>query len=69
MQRLYRRKVRAYFNSNGNVICGGEWFYECATKMKESRNYSGDQLELKMKQIDFHYKKSIEKQTGRKEYK
>ena len=69
MQRLYRRKVRAYFNLNGNVICGGEWFYECVIKMREGRQYSSEQLGLKMRQIDVEYKKSVEKQTGRKEYK
>ena len=29
----------------------------------------GEQMDLKMRQIDFQYKKSVEKQTGRKEYK
>ena len=69
MQRIYRRKVRAYFRINGNVIGDGEWFYECVMKMREGRKYSGEQLELKMQQVDFHYKKAVEQQTGRKEYK
>ena len=69
MQRLYRKKVRGYFRANSNSIGGGEWFYECVIKMREGRQYSGEQLELKMRQVDFQYKKSVEKQTGRKEYK
>ena len=68
MQRLYRKKVRGYFSANSNSIGGGEWFYECVVKMREGRQYSGEQLALKMRQIDYHYKKSVEKQTGRKEY-
>ena len=69
MQRLYRKKVRVYFTTNGNSIGGGEWFYELVVKMREGRQYSGEQLELKMRHIDFQYKKSVEKQTGRTEYK
>ena len=69
MQRLYRKKVHGYFSTNGNSIGGGEWFYECVIKMREGRQYSGEQLKLKMRQIDAEYKKSVEKQTGRKEYK
>ena len=69
MQRLYRKKVLGYFSTNGNTIGGGEWFYECVIKMREGRQYSGEQLKLKMRQIDAEYKKSVEKQTGRKEYK
>ena len=69
MQRMYRKKVRAYFSTNGNSIGGGEWFYECVMKMREGRQYSGEQLKLKMRQIDAEYKKAVEKQTGRKEYK
>ena len=68
MQRLYRKKVSGYFRTNSNSIGDGEWFYECVVKMRDGRQYSGEQLELKMRQIDYHYKKSVEKQTGRKEY-
>ena len=68
MQRLYRKNVSGYFRTNSNSIGGGEWFYECVVKMRDGRQYSGEQLELKMRQIDYHYKKSVEKQTGRKEY-
>ena len=63
MQRLYRKKVRGYFSTNGNSIGGGEWLYECVIKMREGRQYSGEQLKLKMRQIDAEYKKSVEKQT------
>lgn len=69
MQRLYRRKVSVYFRTNSNSIGGGEWFYGCVVKMRDGRQYSGEQLALKMRQIDYHYKKSVEKQTGRKDYK
>ena len=63
MQRLYRKKVRGYFSTNGNSIGGGEWLYDCVIKMREGRQYSGEQLKLKMRQIDAEYKKSVEKQT------
>ena len=69
MQRLYRKKVRGYFRTNGNSIGGGEWLCECVMKMRDGRKLHLEQLELKMRQIDFQYKKSVEKQTGRKEYK
>ena len=68
MQRLYRRKISGYFRTNSNSI-GGEWFYECVMKMRDGRKLHGEQLKLKMRQIDAEYKKSVEKQTGRNEYK
>ena len=77
MQRLYRRKVRAYFRINWTAIESAQiekygWFDRAdmvqmvKEKMKAARNFQFDQLRLKMKQIDAEINKSIEAQLSKK---
>ena len=77
MQRLCRRKVRAYFRCNWAAIETAQiekygWFDRAdmvqmvKAKMKEVRNFQFDQLRLKMKQIDAEINKSIEAQLSKK---